>query len=323
MSIKVRYKQIYNTLKQAHNVLVVSHPRCGDALGSTLAFGQLLSSMQKKYTLYTHDDIPQELQFLPYIHEVVVKDEDIKMADFDVVLIVDANRHMTGINDKIEHEIDETRTTIINIDHHVTNKGEGDINIIDVDASSTTFLIYNFFVDNGLPISRDIATCLLVGILYDTGNFSNSATNDAAIEVASELMNTGAPLTMITDALIVNKKIDSLRMWGSILARIEHNEAYDIVHTTITRDDYEEHAMEASAGEIANFLNGIADGSFNMIMKESEDGLIKVSLRTTHDTVDVAKFAQYFGGGGHKKAAGFALKGQLVYNERTKKYRIV
>ncbi len=324
MSLNNTYKRIYETVMQAHKVLVVAHPECGDALGSTLAITHWLDSIDKDYVAYSNKPVPLFLDFLPKSFVVQSDPDSFHMADFDVVLILDSNYHMTGISKKLEAEIDKYGTIVINIDHHITNtQGEGDISAIETTASSTTRMLYDFFVTNNIFISRDVATCLLVGILFDTGNFSNNATDHKALSTSSVLLAHGAPISMIIEALVNDKTINLLRFWGKVLSRLTHEGNSGIVYTVILEDDIEEEGLDAGTGKLANFLNNIDEGKFIMILREDKEaGLVKCSLRTTQDGVNVSQFAGFFGGGGHIRASGFAIPGRLVYNERTGKHCI-
>ncbi len=324
MTLMPIYKRIYDVVVNAHKVFVVSHPECGDALGSTLALVHWLDSLGKDYVAYSNKPVPQFLDFLPKSFEIVTDASRINLADFDVVIIVDSNYYMTGISDKLKTEIDYHSTVVINIDHHITNNGkEGEVVALDTKASSTTRMLYDFFISNNINISRDIATCLLVGILFDTGNFSNSATDEKALATSARLLSKGAPIGMIINALINDKTIDLLKLWGKILSRLTLDNKTGIVFTIILDSDVNGCNCDSGTGKIANFLNNVDEGQFVMILKEDVDaGLVKCSLRTTQANVDVSRFAQFFGGGGHVKASGFALPGRLVYNELTKSYSI-
>jgi len=315
------YRQVYKKLQEAKRVFVFGHPKCGDSLGSTLAMMLWLESIGKECVAFSADDIPPTLSFLPLSHRVIKKLDNIYLPDFDVILVLDTDFPHSGIFEKLAREINPEDNYVINIDHHISNQGEGDLYVIDWQASSTAKMIYDFFKANQINISRDIATCLLTGIFYDTGIFSNAATDQASLGSAAELLGKGVPLQTIVSDMVNNKTVDLLRVWGKILERLSKN--YDIVYTYILNKDDESEDISIKTGELANFLNNLNEGKFSMIVNEGQNGLVKVSLRTTRDDVDVAKFAAFFGGGGHKKSAGFALPGTLVYNELEGKIKVV
>lgn len=309
----------------SHNIFIVAHPRCGDALGATLAMAQWLAHEGKQYTAFSAREAPPTLWFLPGIEDVVIDQDVFDLANYDALVILDSGDvHMTGIEEKIRKEVDQKKTTIINIDHHYTNSGFGDIAFIDKKAPSTTWILYDFFEVNKIPLTRDMATCLLSGILYDTGMFSNAATSEQALSTASRLLSRGVPMNFVMEGLVNNKTIGVLNLWGVVLSRLHHHKQWDIVYTFLVPDDFQPLASSPEHTEdLANFLNNIAEGKFSMLLKEDRKGLVKVSLRTTRDDVDVGEFAGFFGGGGHRKSAGFAVPGSLIYNEQEGRVYII
>lgn len=314
------YRKIYKELLKAEKVFVFGHPKCGDALGSTLAMTLWLESIGKECVAFSCEDVPENLQFLPSSNRIIKKIDNLDLRDFDTILVLDTDFPHSGIAEKLKKEISQENNCVINIDHHISNQGDGDLNAIDKTASSTSKMIYDFFKVNNVVISRKIATCLITGIFYDTGIFSNAATDYASLSSAADLLEKGVPLRTIISDMVNNKSIALLKVWGKIFERLRKN--YDIVFTFILNSDDDKNGS-VKTGEIANFLNNLNEGKFSMIVNESEEGLVKVSLRTTRDDVDVAKFAAFFGGGGHKKSAGFALPGSLVYNESDGNVRVI
>ena len=153
---------------------------------------------------------------------------------------------------------------------------------------------------------------LLTGLITDTDNFSNGATNQECLKIASELIHRGANFNMIKAWFLKNKSITTLKLWGIALSRLNKHEKHDIVHTHITRDDLTESgANEEETDGIANFLNNVGEGRAAILLKETSDGKIKGSLRTTKDDLDVGAIAKALGGGGHKKASGFTMDGTI------------
>jgi phosphoesterase RecJ-like protein len=205
------YKQVYKKLLQAKKVFIFGHPKCGDSLGSTLAMALWLESIGKECTPVSADDVPQTLAFLPSSHRILKKLDNIHLADFDTILVLDTDFPHSGIMEKLEREISSENNFVINIDHHISNSGDGNLNVIDWQASSTAKMIYDFFKVNQIEISRPVATCLLTGIFYDTGIFSNAATDEASIESAADLLRRGVSLQTIVSDMVNNKTIKLLK----------------------------------------------------------------------------------------------------------------
>jgi phosphoesterase RecJ-like protein len=161
-------------------------------------------------------------------------------------------------------------------------------------------------------IDKKIAVSLLTGLITDTDNFSNGATNQNSLKIASELIHYGANFNMIKSWFLKNKSITTLKLWGVALSRLTKHEVHDFVHTHIRRSDLEEtQASEEETDGIANFLNNVGEGQAAILLKETADGKIKASLRTTKDNFDVGALAKALGGGGHKKASGFIMEGTV------------
>ncbi|MDZ7587462.1 MAG: DHHA1 domain-containing protein [Patescibacteria group bacterium] len=168
-----------------------------------------------------------------------------------------------------------------------------------------------------LPIkpNRDIATAILTGIYTDTGGFKHSNTTPVTLNIASELLDYGAKLKTITRNVALNKSVAALRLWGITLTRLHKNQELEIVSSVITRQDLEDcGATYYDLAGVVNLMNSIPDSKAAILFFETPDGLIRASLRTEKDNVDIAKIARLFGGGGHKKAAGFNIKADLKLN---------
>jgi phosphoesterase RecJ-like protein len=204
------------------------------------------------------------------------------------------------------------RPFILNFDHHATNERFGDVNVLDVTASSTAEVVYNFFRDCGKDIDKAIATCLLTGILTDTGNFSNPATSKSSLEAASDLLGRGGKIQEVANRLMRNKSMESLRLWGDVLSRLKYNEKLGVASTVIFNKDLEREGVEDEQIEgVSNFLNNFLDVKIVLVLRELPGGLVKGSFRTA-ENVDVSLIAKVLGGGGHKKAAGFTVPGRVI-----------
>lgn len=290
-------------IKNSHNILIISHRRPdSDAIGSSLAIFFYLKSIGKNPTFFNVGPIPSYLDFLPDI-ESVCCDEKILDHKFDLVITLDlASLDHSNINDKLFKN-----NYVINIDHHISNNLFGDINLIDSQASSTCEIVYKFLIEVKSEITRNIATCLLCGILGDTGSFSNSATNANSIIIASQLIGKGAKIHKIDDQFNKNKSINGLRLWGKVLSRIRSNDNGEIAYTYIKEEEYKEYQIEEEELDgLTNFLNVIYDTKFVALFRISPN-FTRVGLRTIRNDIDLSAIAKINGGGGHKKAAGFTL----------------
>ena len=307
-------RQIIAEIKAAENIILVGHQKPdGDAVGSCLALAHYLSNLNKKYTCFSTDVIHPSLQFIPMV-EIFQSDQDFWQAPkFDLLIVLDSgDLRYAGIAHHLARFTHDYK--IINIDHHTTNEMFGHYNLVMDNVSSTCEIVHDLLLmDNA--ITQDIATCLLTGIVTDTNGFSNLATTATAIEKAGKLLLHGANLKQITHSTILNQSVNNLKLWGRALERLYQDPETGIVITAITHEDLLdcEVGIEACEG-VANFLSTLEEVNNNivLVLSERDKDTVKVSLRTTSPLLDVAKFAKIMGGGGHKKAAGFSLKGLLI-----------
>lgn len=295
--------------EKAHHVLLISHPRPdGDTLSAACAFMQYLRLLGKKYTAFCTTAIPSDLLFLPGSREFTSDPEIFSRTAFDTICFFDTGdlRHagMESIMATLPY-----RPTIINVDHHHTNTLFGTHNLVLTDAASTTETLYHYFRENRIAITGEMATAILTGLVTDTGNFSNQATTPTSVRIAADLMAAGADFGAILSHTMRNKSMRALQLWGLMLSRLTYVQEHAVTYTYIRREERD--AMGATDDDIdglANFLNSLGEGRAVIVLREVDGGGVKGSMRTTKHDMDVSAIAQYFGGGGHKKAAGFTIK---------------
>ncbi|MFH0814497.1 MAG: bifunctional oligoribonuclease/PAP phosphatase NrnA [Candidatus Falkowbacteria bacterium] len=200
---------------------------------------------------------------------------------------------------------------MINIDHHPNNHLFGNINLIDEKAAATTEIIFELFSNWQIPLNKQIANSLLLGIITDTDSFANLTTTPKTLEIVDKLMSLGANLADMNQKLWYNKNPQALKYWGKILKTVKINKRYGVALIIIPPEllkEINENEPEVN-DEFTDFLNYISGIKMAMVIKiDAAAGLIKGSLRTTSDRVDVGLLANILGGGGHQKAAGFSIK---------------
>jgi len=302
-------RQIDKQLKKSSGIAIVIHQNPdGDAMGSASALFDYLEQLKHTPVIFCATQVPPQLQFLPYT-DTISHDKRIFSREIDTIVILDCgDLRYAGVSDIVPGH----KATIINIDHHPTNEKYGHINLVMPESASTTEILYSFFKHNSIRINRNMATSLLTGIINDTDNFSNPATSETSLIVASELLRAGANLNLIHNWLIKNKTINSLKLWGVVLQRLNKKEDIDMAYTYLTTKDVLQYGIEDSETEgISNFLNKLDGAKISLLIKETIDGKIKGSFRTTRDDTDVSALAKKMGGGGHKKAAGFTVDGTI------------
>jgi bifunctional oligoribonuclease and PAP phosphatase NrnA len=311
---RAHYTHTWNTLSNARRVLLVMQEKPdGDNLGSCLALYHILRAQKKIVALTAVGALAPVWDYLPGIARAFTSEEKLKKQKWDIVVTTDTcdltygnvapvlERHAPGV-------------PIINIDHHATNIFFGDVNCVDEKAAAACEVVADLLVVNHVQMNASVATCLITGILTDTGFFSNPATNERVLAVAGMLLERGAAIKKAMRSLLVNKDTAALRVWGNILERMRMHPSGMAVTVILSRDLTANQLSEDAVDGVANFLNVLGEARAICVLRE-DDGYIKASLRTTQPDMDVAKLAQYFGGGGHKKAAGFRFAGRLQETE--------
>jgi len=308
-------KKIFDLILKSNKILLISHQRPdGDTLGAGLAMANFLDRLGKARELFSVHRPSPYFYFLPKVEDYKNNETNLDLRQFDLLITLDcADLSQTGIKEKILELNGEP--TLINIDHHKTNPNYGYLNLVTRDASSTCEVVYSFLTSIGAHLDKNIATCLLTGIMTDTDNFTNAATTTSSLRAASDLLREGASFNQIIQNTSKNKTLASLKLWGKVLSRLKENEA-GLVSTVITLEDMRENQLTADALEgIANFLNNLSGTRTVLVLREEPNGAVKGSMRSNDEKVDVSAIAKIFGGGGHRGAAGFTIKGRLVETE--------
>ena len=296
-------KKIAEIIKHAEKISVISHKDPdGDAVGSQLGLALALEKEGKEVYSYNVGEVPEYLFFLPGSGTVkIYNGED--LSDSLVIFVDCADRNRPGI------QLPEGIT--INIDHHVSNDNFAMYNYIDTKSASTGEIIYKLIREMSIELDKNIATCLYTAVSTDTGSFMYSNTTADTHLIAADLINNGAD----TDGLRENffEGVSLKRFKLTKYAYQEVNFACDnllawikIPYSFIREIGAKEEETEGVVGHIRN----IKDVEVALLLKEREDGKIKGSLRSKK-MIDVSKIAEIFGGGGHKRAAGFELSGTL------------
>lgn len=305
-----KFDEVIAEIKKGKKFLTVSHvsPE-GDAIGSLLGITLALRSFGKDVTAYLEDPVPDLFRFLPGSETVVHNLEG--AGPFDATFAVDCGqkeRLGKGFNNLKEPG------TIINIDHHATNDCFGDINVIAPDASAAGELVYDLCGEASVNITRDIAVNLYVAIHTDTGSFRySSATADSFIK-AGELVRLGAEPWDISRRVYENHPAKKYKLLGMVLSTldvIDINGGSRIATLYVTFDMFKKTGAEKDLADgFVNYARGVEGVEVGALFRECGDNEYKVSLRSKGDA-DVSEVAKSFGGGGHRNAAGFTVKGSL------------
>lgn len=306
-----KFRKVRELVDRSQNILLLLHLNPdGDTVSSALALAAYFRRIGKSADCAVKEEIPEIFHFLPGIADIK---KDFLLGDYDLVFAVDCgDAARTGFPLRLE-QISKLKP-LINIDHHFRNNLHkiARLNIVDEKASAAAEIVWEFLKFSGAELDSKIATYVLAGIYYDTGGFQHSNVTDKTLRIASECLRLGGRIALISQKINGTKSSAALRLWGIALRRmlIKKN---GIVSSFLTRDDLHKNGAKAEdASGIVNLLNTVENSKVAILFLENSDGTIKASLRGESDKIDVSALARIFGGGGHKKAAGFTIKGRLV-----------
>lgn len=300
------FKQARDLLFACEKILILLHKfPDGDTICSSLALSAFLKSLGKKVDCAVKDGIPEAFLFLPGTREIKT---DFLLGDYDVIMSVDCgDSNRTGFPARLD-QVCEAKP-LINIDHHLKNNlyKIARVNIVDETASAAAEIVWEFLQYMDAEIDSKIATYILAGIYYDTGGFHHPNVTDRTLKIAAECLRSGGRIGFISQNINCSKSPAALKLWGIALNRMRVSRL-KVVSTYLTYQDIlQSGAQIEDTSGIVNLINTIPSARIAILFLELPDGKIKCSVRT-EGGIDVSKLARIFGGGGHRKAAGFTLE---------------
>lgn len=296
-------KKLDEALGQVRSVAIAGHVRPdGDCVGSCLATYNYIKDNYPdiQVDLYL-EPIPNIFKFLARADEILHSCEP--RAPYDVFIAQDCGDE-GRLGDAAQYFRQAKKT--ICIDHHISNRSFADENYIFPDTSSTSELIYELLDEE--RITKEIAECIYVGIIHDTGVFQYSSTSAKTMNVAGKLMEKGIPFTEIIDKTFYTKTFQQNRILGQALLQAERKLGNAVIVSVVTKEQMEQFdVLPKHLDGIVSQLRATKDVELALFLYETDDGY-KVSMRS-NGRVDVSKIAMKFGGGGHVRAAGVSMKG--------------
>jgi phosphoesterase RecJ-like protein len=287
--------------------LVTTHENPdGDALGSLAATHLALRQLGKESTMFLAGPapIPGEYRFMQLDGLLRELPDD---ASERVLFAVDcANESRLGPDAAVLHQAPFT----LNIDHHHDNTRFGDVNLVVSDASSTGEVLRDLFAELGVEVTPDIAESLYIALVTDTGRFQYANTTPKALRLAAELVEAGADVHKVFQGVYESVQFAKLKLLARALERAAVYEGGGLVVSYLLRHDFAEvGAVEPYSEGIIDFLRAVEGADMAALIREPPRGgspARRISLRASHDELDVSAIARKSGGGGHRQAAGFS-----------------
>lgn len=289
--------------------LVVSHVNPdGDAASSTFAMGWLLDRLGKTFTMVNEDAIPEKFAYLWGYDRLVPLASLPAVSSFHAVISVDCadEARMGRVRERFSNNI-----PLLNIDHHPTNDYFGEAQLIREDAAATVELLFDLASELNVPMTKELADCIYTGLLTDTGGFRYSNTSPQVMRIASDLLQHGVQGYQLAEALlekITRTHIAVLqKALGTLSFAFNHKVCWIAVSmeaistTNATPEDLE---------GLSHYPRNIEGVEVGLLFKQVDADKVKVSFRSA-GRVDVAQVAKSFGGGGHVRASGCTVEGEL------------
>ncbi|GIW79010.1 MAG: phosphodiesterase [Gemmatales bacterium] len=294
-------------VKRHRKFMLTTHVRPdGDGLGSMLALAESLRDQGKQVTSVVASSLPQRYAFLDpngTVARFLPPGEQWLPADAVIVLDTGTYNQLGDLADFLRRHKPE----IAVIDHHLTQDHLGEWMFIDTEAEATGRLAYEAIQSLGGRISESAANALFVALAMDTGWFRHSNTTARTFELSAELVRCGARPDYLYDQLFEQNSLARMQLMGRVLDRLQLAIDNRVAYTEIRREDYEATgALPQDSEDLVNFTRSIAGVEVGLLFMEQPRGGIKISFRS-REQVDVAKLAEQFGGGGHRRASGAIL----------------
>jgi phosphoesterase RecJ-like protein len=300
-------KKIAEAIAKAGSIAILPHIAAdGDAIGSSLALAIGLSGIGKDVAVLLGEKVPQIYGFLPGLEMAGVYDNSSGAMIYDLAIALDC-----GDAERLgsRRAVFGRASVTVNIDHHPTNTGFAMMDHIDPSCAAAGEMIFDLFRQMGIEPGKDAAICLYTAIASDTGGFRYSNTTPTTHVIVSELMKKGIDVAEISRQIFDTVSPGKVRLTGEALNSLELFEEGRIAVMSVSNAAMQRSgAAEEDTDGIINMARNISGVEVAAMLREMENGDIKVNLRSNSDA-DVSAIASKYSGGGHTKAAGFTVRG--------------
>ncbi len=305
--INQEFECINEILQEVGTILIAAHEYPdADAVGAMLAVGNMLATRGQDCTLYLPHLPPKNLNFLPGSHKIV-NDLGEKQLEFDLLFAFDYGDFARL---RLPQEIEARH--IITIDHHPFSSQRGDVCIIAPEYSSTSEIVYWWFKHLGFAIDQDIATCLLCGIIGDSGSFTHVSTSSMTFKSVGGLLQQKAEFKKVLQHTHTFYDEKLAKLAGGILSRIKINQRTGLAYSWSRARELELGTANYLFEDIPTIIATASNKNLGLFLAEERTGIVRGSLRSEpHSQFDVSALAKILGGGGHKYSAGFRYRGSL------------
>lgn len=295
--------KLFEQIDKANNILISAHiTPDGDAIGSSFGLALILKEAGKNVKVIKNDDYPTNLEFL-FRDDLYFKDE---FKEVDLFIAVDsADKERIG---SASEYFDKAKDTAI-IDHHITNEGYSNNDIVYM-SSSASEMVAEIFIEGGYTIPTEAANYLYLGIMTDTYRFQYDSADQSTLRTAANLIELGADKKYIQEELYDRLDTNLLFLQCDVISNATRI-GDQIITAKITKDLLNKYDIDFDKAEgLVSMLRTIDGIEASAIVKEDTETTSKLSFRS-QAKVDVSKLAVEFGGGGHVRASGATVEGNV------------
>lgn len=279
----------------------------GDTIGSSVALFLGLKQLGHKAYIIIDDQIPDEIKCISDGHITSVDEAKNTGLTFDLCISVDMSD-----NERLrERQFFADTAELWNIDHHQTNTYFGDLTLVDTTASATGEIIFGLLHAWGVTLTSEIAEALYVAIVTDTGSFKYQNTTATTHRIVADLLEVGIDTEKISRSLYHNEPQSKIQLHAVCMQDLAFYQNGKVAVAVVSQALLKAHSANMLETDgLVEKIRDIRGVEMVVLLKEINDSEIKISMRSI-GAVDVSSVAQSFGGGGHKNAAGFSVKGSL------------
>jgi phosphoesterase RecJ-like protein len=276
-----------------------------------LSLGLGLEQIGKEVAFYSKDGVPEILEFLPHSDKIANSINEIE-GPFDIAFAVDCTATNRAGREFEDYAKSDNCSKVVIIDHHETGGSSADLHLLDQAASSTGMIIYRILKSLSVEIDESISQNIYTTIVTDTGSFHYSNTNSDTFRVAAELLESGTDPSQISQALYENEPLRKLELLKLVIPTLNIAGNNNIASIFVDKDMFRETGTTREDTEgMVNIPRSIKGIEVAILFRQEGDSEWKISLRSKGN-LNVAKIAEGFGGGGHARAAGCSLEGNIT-----------
>jgi bifunctional oligoribonuclease and PAP phosphatase NrnA len=308
---KSREAEVLQLIDTAETIGLVTHiDGDGDAFGSMLGLKRVLETIGKKVIVFSSEPL---LSMFDFLAEEINYLPQKSYQPVDLLIGLDGNFfERFSIPELFPDAIASGPKTLI-IDHHELSEVGDKITMYwgDPNISSASEMVYRLTKELNLKLDKVTATIILTGIETDTNSLQFENSKSEAFLAIADLLTQGARLKSVMDNAFSGRPLPVISLLGIVLERVRLTKDNLVVSYVTLADKKELGLTDKVSSGIANFIEQAEEGKVAIVFEEIEGGLVKASMRSNNSSANVARFSNYFGGGGHKKAAAFKFKGNL------------